>query len=89
MIARKKPIEVEVFKVPEKFMPGDEQTPEWLLEAWMNRTLNGDVEDELGGDEHLVIVFENESTVRDYINFIENAIKCNDWPPVGKGGVTE
>lgn len=54
MIARKKPIEVEVFRILEKFMPGDEQTPEWLLEAWLNKTLNGDVEDELGDDEHLL-----------------------------------
>lgn len=56
MIARKKPIEVEVFKIPQKFMPGDNQTPEWLFDAWLNRILNGDVEDELGADEHLLNV---------------------------------
>ncbi|MDR2944067.1 MAG: hypothetical protein LBU81_03155 [Methanosarcinales archaeon] len=83
MIARKKPIEVEFFKLPEKFMPDDEQTPEWLIEAWLNGTLNGDVEDEFGDDEHLsnVTIETLEGTMStDIGDYIIKGVKGELYP---------
>ena len=42
MIARKKPIEVEVFKLPDKFDLNEGQAPKWFEDAWLSGSINAD-----------------------------------------------